>query len=45
VKADYLERLKNYEFGALPHVLVVPGKLHFLEREALIKIAQAPEDI
>jgi len=26
-------------------LLVVPGELHFLEREALIKIAQAPEDI
>ncbi len=45
VKADYLEALKHYDFGALPHVLVVTGELHFLEREALIKIAQAPEDI
>jgi diphthine synthase len=45
VKADYLAALKRYEFGALPHVLVVPGELHFLEREALIKIAQAPDDI
>ena len=45
VKADYPAALKRYEFGALPHVLVAPGELHFLEREALIKIAQAPEDI
>ena len=45
VKAEYLAALKRYDFGALPHVLVVPGELHFLEREALIKIAQAPEDI
>ncbi|MDI6811647.1 MAG: diphthine synthase [archaeon] len=45
VKADYLPVVKNYEFGELPHVLVLPGELHFLEREALIKIAQAPEDI
>ncbi len=44
VKAEYLPALKRYEFGALPHVLVVPGELHFLEQEALIKIAQAPED-
>ncbi|HDS45920.1 MAG TPA: diphthine synthase [Methanomicrobia archaeon] len=44
VKADYPAALKRYEFGALPHVLVVPGELHFMEREALIKIAQAPED-
>ncbi len=41
VKADYLDVLKNYEFGELPHVLVVPGDLHFMEKEALIKIAQA----
>jgi diphthine synthase len=45
VKAEYIDELKNYDFGALPHVLVVPSELHFLEREALIKIAQAPEDI
>ena len=45
VKADYLEALKNYDFGELPHVLIVAGELHFLEKEALIKIAGAPEDI
>ncbi len=45
VKTDYLEAMKHYEFGALPHVLVVPGELHFLEKEALIKITGAPEDI
>ena len=45
VKADYLNVLKNYEFGELPHVLVVPGDLHFMEKEALIKIAQAPRAI
>ncbi|HID19452.1 MAG TPA: diphthine synthase [Methanophagales archaeon] len=45
VKADYLNALKSYEFGELPHVLVVPGDLHFLEKEALIKIAFAPEFI
>ncbi|MEA2075731.1 MAG: diphthine synthase [Euryarchaeota archaeon] len=45
VKADYLTALKHYDFGELPHVLVVPGELHFLEKEALIKIAQAPAGI
>ncbi|MCW3133778.1 MAG: diphthine synthase [Methanophagales archaeon] len=45
VKADYLDALKSYEFGELPHVLVVPGELHFMEKEALVKIAQAPEAI
>jgi len=45
VKADYLDGLKGYEFGELPHVLIVLGELHFLEREALIKIADAPDSI
>jgi len=45
VKADYLATLKNYDFGKLPHVLIVPGELHFLEKEALIKIAHAPAGI
>lgn len=45
VKADYMNILNSFEFGALPHVLIVPGKLHFMEKEALIKIAHAPEDI
>ena len=33
VKADYLSGLKSYEFGEIPHVIVVPGELHFLEKE------------
>ncbi len=45
VKADYFDALKKFDFGELPHVLVVPGELHFLEKEALIKIANAPERI
>lgn len=45
VRADYFGALKSYDFCELPHVLVVPGELHFLEKEALIKIAQAPEGI
>lgn len=45
VKADYSGALKSYEFGELPHVIVVPGDLHFLEKEALVKIAQAPASI
>jgi diphthine synthase len=30
-----LEELQRLELGAPPHVIVVPGKLHFTEREAL----------
>lgn len=29
------EDVKEYDFGKTPHVLVVPGKLHFMEEEML----------
>ena len=45
VKAGYLEEVINYDFGAPPHTLIVPGKLHFMEAEALITLADAPEEI
>ncbi|MEA2089256.1 MAG: diphthine synthase [Thermoproteota archaeon] len=45
VKAGYLEKLVNYDFGAPPHTLVFPGKLHFMEAEALVGLAGAPKEI
>jgi diphthine synthase len=45
VKAGYLEEGINYDFGAPPHTLIFPGKLHFMEAEALIVLADAPEDV
>ena len=42
VKADYAERLKDFDFGKPLHILVIPGKLHFLEAEALVKLAGGP---
>lgn len=45
VRAGYAYEIMNYEFGAPPHVLVFPGKLHFMEAEALITLAGAPEEI
>jgi diphthine synthase len=42
VKADYVENLKSFDFGNPLHILVIPGKLHFLEAEALVKLAQGP---
>ena len=45
VKADYVEELINYDFGPPPHSLVFPGKLHFVEAEALITLAEAPESV
>ena len=45
VKAGYVGELMAYEFGAPPHTLVFPGRLHFMEAEALITLAGAPEEI
>jgi len=45
VKAGYLEEVINYDFGAPPHTLVFPGNLHFMEAEALITLAGAPQEV
>jgi len=45
VKAGYLEEAMNHDFGAPPHTLIFPGKLHFMEAEALITLADAPEEV
>ena len=45
VKADKVGRLQKLDFGSPPHVLIVPGKLHFVESEALRAFAGAPEDV
>lgn len=37
--------LGDRDVGPPPHSLVVPGPLHFLEREALIAFAGAPHDL
>jgi len=45
VKADIIERLIDFDFGPPPHSLVIPGKLHFVEAEALVALAKAPEEV
>jgi diphthine synthase len=45
VKADKVKSLRKLDFGPPPHVLVVPGKLHFMEAEALKMFAGAPEGV
>ncbi|MFQ6080371.1 MAG: diphthine synthase [Candidatus Bathyarchaeia archaeon] len=45
VKAGYVGEIMNYDFGPSPHTLVFPGRLHFMEAEALITLAEAPESI
>ncbi len=45
VKAGYLKEVEAHEFGPPPHTLVFPGSLHFMEAEALITLADAPQRI
>ncbi|MEM2971456.1 MAG: diphthine synthase [Candidatus Bathyarchaeia archaeon] len=45
VKADFVKELLNHNFGGPPHSLIFPGKLHFMEAEALISLADAPEKV
>lgn len=44
-RADYVKNLIKENFGQPLHCLVIPGKLHFLEAESLMKVAGAPEEI
>lgn len=44
IRADCVKRLRELDFGAPPHILIVPGKLHFVEAEALKAFAGAPAD-
>ncbi|AQL43806.1 diphthine synthase [Halorientalis sp. IM1011] len=45
VVADDLSALADREFGAPLHLLVLPGDLHLLERDALVELADAPVDL
>jgi len=45
IMADYIEAIKKCDFGPPLHIMIVPAKLHFIESEALVKFAGAPEEI
>lgn len=45
VKADRLGKLIDLDFGGPPHTLIAPGRLHFMEVEALKVLAGAPEEV
>ena len=45
VKAGFVNELLNYDFGGPPYSLIFPGKLHFMEAEALIVLAGAPSSV
>jgi len=44
VKAEKVRNLAGFDLGGPPHVLIFPAdKLHFMEAEALITLAHAPD--
>jgi diphthine synthase len=45
LKADIVDKLLKYDFGGPPQSLILPGDLHFMEVEALISFAGAPEKL
>ena len=45
VRAGRLAVLAKEDFGPPHHSIVVPGKLHFMEAEALVELAGAPADM
>lgn len=45
VKAGYIVDLENFDFGEPPYSLIIPGDLHFMEVDALIACANAPENL
>lgn len=44
IKADRANRLQSHDFGPPPHALIIPGRLHFLEAQALREIAGCPPE-
>ncbi len=45
LRAGYIKDIIDENFGHPLHTLVMPGKLHFLEKESLVLFARAPEEI
>ena len=45
IRADKIRNLLGENFGAPLHCLMIPGKLHFLEAEALVILGGAPEEL
>ena len=40
-----MKELQKYDFGSPPHSLIFLGKLHFMEADALIVLAEAPDSV
>ena len=43
--AGFVEDVVEFDFGAAPHTLIFPGKLHFMEAEALVELGDAPKQV
>jgi diphthine synthase len=43
-RADKIKTLINEDFGGPLHCLIIPGKMHFMEAEYLVRICGAPEE-
>jgi len=43
LKADFIKELVKHDFGDPPQSLIFPGDLHFMEADALVALAGAPE--
>lgn len=45
IRANYIYDLAKEDFGEPPYSLIIVGRLHFMEAEALVKLANAPKEI
>jgi diphthine synthase len=45
IRADTAINLKTQDFGEPPHAIVAPGRLHFMEEEALKALAGCPPEL
>lgn len=45
VRAGKIKKLIDEDFGGPLHCIVIPGDLHFMEAEYLVKICGAPEEL
>ncbi|MBD3205972.1 diphthine synthase [Candidatus Bathyarchaeota archaeon] len=45
IRADKAAQLISQSWGETPHAIVVPGRLHFLEEEALKVLADCPPEL
>jgi diphthine synthase len=45
VRAGKIKNLIKEDFGGPLHCLIIPGELHFMEAEYLVKICGAPEEL